>query len=139
MCYLHAWSCIQRNGFYLITGASSKSFYNIEGGLKHKVLILQEVGPLDTDAGGLTGPEMGTLQTSPDILLESEVRFLSGEGFHRTAYRAEHHMRVPDPHGRKGAEEDEDKDSIRDGLWGTGEEGVGCGLRNCKDWSGGSE
>jgi len=36
----------------LITGASSKSFYNIEGGLKHKVLILQEVGPLDTDAGG---------------------------------------------------------------------------------------
>jgi DNA primase len=38
--------------FHLITGASSKSFYNIEGGLKHKVLILQEVGPLDTDAGG---------------------------------------------------------------------------------------
>jgi len=38
--------------YYLITGASSKSFYNIEGGLKHKVLILQEVGPLDTDSGG---------------------------------------------------------------------------------------
>jgi DNA primase len=41
-----------KDRFHLITGASSKSFYNIEGGLKHKVLILQEVGPLDTDAGG---------------------------------------------------------------------------------------
>jgi DNA primase len=41
-----------KSRFHLITGASSKSFYNIEGGLKHKVLILQEVGPLDTDAGG---------------------------------------------------------------------------------------
>jgi DNA primase len=41
-----------KSRFHMITGASSKSFYNIEGGLKHKVLILQEVGPLDTDAGG---------------------------------------------------------------------------------------
>jgi hypothetical protein len=41
-----------KSRFHLITGASSKSFYNIEGGLKHKVLILQEVGPLDTDTGG---------------------------------------------------------------------------------------
>jgi len=41
-----------KSRFHLITGASSKSFYNIEGGLKHKVLILQEVGPLDTDSGG---------------------------------------------------------------------------------------
>ena len=50
-------------------------------------------------------------------------------------------MRVPDPHGRKGAEEDEDKDSIRDGLWGTGEEGVGCGeeLQRWRKVRGGSE
>jgi DNA primase len=41
-----------KSRFHMITGASSKSFCNIEGGLKHKVLILQEVGPLDTDAGG---------------------------------------------------------------------------------------
>jgi hypothetical protein len=32
-------------------------------------------------------------------------------------------MRVPDPHRREGVKEDEDKDSIRGGLWGAGEQG----------------
>ena len=40
----------------------------------------------------------------------------------------------PDPDRRKGAEEDEDKDSIRGGHRGAGEAGAGRGLRNCRDW-----
>ena len=72
---------------------------------------------------------MEALQVSPEILYANSARILSGQELHRGASRAEHHMRVPDPDRREGAQEDEVEDGLRDGLRGGKEAGDGRGLR----------